>query len=325
MMWLCLLLIGCALSEQKVNNLNVGGQGMDNVQEEILAAMKDSGVLDEWKDKLDDMLFNEDDTDKKNIKKNVKKPASMINEQEREMLKTFIDEYKADSNVAVSTDLILNIVEKVQKTPKPNLPQLFVHLGPVIDVLAKIADHTKDLQKVIDRQAPLFNSPAKPKDILHTLAENLKSELVRLRPKEQQKRKQQGGDSGLGLMDYISLGSSLLKGGNGADMLSLLSGDVDIASMLKMLPQLLEGDEYKTLVPKMIKSYLSSSTMGALALGYIENNVDAAQAEKGLEVLVDSIKEFTKTKSFDRLVSIINMVMQAKNTEEIAKVRLAFH
>ena len=93
-MWLCLLLIGCALSEQKVNNLNVGGQGMDNVQEEILAAMKDSGVLDEWKDKLDDMLFNEDDTDKKNIKKNVKKPASMINEQEREMLKTFIDEYK---------------------------------------------------------------------------------------------------------------------------------------------------------------------------------------------------------------------------------------
>ena len=154
MMWLCLLLIGCALSEQKVNNLNVGGQGMDNVQEEILAAMKDSGVLDEWKDKLDDMLFNEDDTDKKNIKKNVKKPASMINEQEREMLKTFIDEYKADSNVAVSTDLILNIVEKVQKTPKPNLPQLFVHLGPVIDVLAKIADHTKTCRKLLIDRLP---------------------------------------------------------------------------------------------------------------------------------------------------------------------------
>ena len=91
-------------------------------------------------------------------------------------------------------------------------------------------------------------------------------------------------------------------------------------SMLKMLPQLLEGDEYKTLVPKMIKSYLSSSTMGALALGYIENNIDPKQAEKGLDVVVDSVKEFTKTKSFDRLMSIINMVMQAKDTEEIAKV-----
>ena len=305
-----------------MDSVNVGGKGFDDVQEEILAAMKDSGVLDEWKDKLDDMLYNDVDTDDKNEKKEAQKPVSNINEQEREMLRNFIDEYKADANVAVSTDIILNIIERVQKTPKPNLPQLFVHLGPVIDVLAKISDHTKDVQKVIDRQAPLFNSPAKPKDILHTLAENLKSELVRLRPKEQQKRKQQkqSGDSGLGLMDYISLGSTLLKGGNGAEMLSLLSGDVDMASMLKMLPQLLEGDEYKTLVPKMIKSYLSSSTMGALALGYIENNIDPKQAEKGLDVVVDSVKEFTKTKSFDRLMSIINMVMQAKDTEEIAKV-----
>ena len=57
-------------------------------------------------------------------------------------------------------------------------------------------------------------------------------------------------------MDYISLGSTLLKGGNGDEMLSLLSGDDDMVRMLKMKPQLLEGDEYKILVPKMIKSYL---------------------------------------------------------------------
>ena len=65
-------------------------------------------------------------------------------------------------------------------------------------------------------------------------------------PKEEQKKKQQkqgAGDSGLRLMDYISLGSTLLKGGNGAEMLSLLSGHVDMASMLKMLPQLLEGGQ----------------------------------------------------------------------------------
>merc|ERR1712012_1399054 len=167
--------------------------GVDDVQEEILTAMKNSGVLDEMKDKLDDMLYNEEET--KEVKKETKK--IMINDQEREMLKTFIDEYKEDSNAVVSTDLVLNILDKVQKTPKPNLPQLFVHLGPVIDVLSKISESSSDVQKIIDRQAPLFNSPAKPKDILHTLAENLKSELNRLRP-QQQKKQQKQADSGLG-------------------------------------------------------------------------------------------------------------------------------
>ncbi len=31
----------------------------------------------------------------------------------------------------------------------------------------------------MERQAPVFDSPAKTKDIIHTLTENLKSELVR--------------------------------------------------------------------------------------------------------------------------------------------------
>ena len=74
-----------------MDNVNVGGKGFDDVQEEILAAMKDSGVLDEWKDKLDDMLYNDVDTDNKNEKKEAKKPVSNINEQEREMLRNFID------------------------------------------------------------------------------------------------------------------------------------------------------------------------------------------------------------------------------------------
>jgi hypothetical protein len=32
---------------------------------------------------------------------------------------------------------------------------------------------------IVERQAPVFDSPAKTKDIIHTLTENLKSELVR--------------------------------------------------------------------------------------------------------------------------------------------------
>ena len=181
--------------------------------------MKDSGVLDEWKEKLDDMLYNdvqEEDSQKKEGKK-----LPVINEQEREMLRSFIDEYKSDGNLKISTELILNIVERVQKTPKPNLPQIFVQLGPVIEVVDAIAGKTGDVEKIISRQSPIFDSPAKPKDILHTLSENLKSELVRLKMagkapnvKPEKKRKQQGGGGGggLGLSDYLTLGSTLLKG-----------------------------------------------------------------------------------------------------------------
>ena len=200
---------------------DVGGLGSrknnpDQLQDDILAAMKDSGVLDEWKEKLDDMLYNEiedDDSQKKERKK-----LPVINDQEREMLRSFIDEYKSDGNLKISTELILDIVERVQKTPKPNLPQIFVQLGPVIDVVDAIAGKTGDVEKIIARQSPIFDSPAKPKDILHTLTENLKSELARLKgagkaPKPEKKRKQPaGGAGGLGLSDYLTLGSTLLKG-----------------------------------------------------------------------------------------------------------------
>ena len=196
-------------AESNVDNIGARGSH-EGLQEEILAAMKDSGVLDEWKDKLDDMLYNEVDE-----KKTENKKLPVINQQEREMLRSFIDEYKTDSNLEVSTDLILNIIDRVQKTPKPNLPQIFVQLGPVIDVISAISKKTRDVQKIIDRQGPIFDSPAKPKDILHTLAENLKSELVRLRPQQKQAKKEkpgQGSAGGLGLSDYLNLGATLLKG-----------------------------------------------------------------------------------------------------------------
>ena len=202
--------------EQNVGNTR---QKHDLMQEEILAAMKDSGVLKEWKEKLDDMLYKENEVDQNNLPKAQKK--TMINKQEKDMLTSFVEEYKTDQKLSVSTDLIIRIIERVQKTPKPNLPQIFVQLGPVINVVAAISQKTSDIEKIIDRQSPIFDSPAKPKDILHTLAENLKSELVRLTldSKPTQKKTQTKKEPskaipsapGLGLADYLTLGSTLLK------------------------------------------------------------------------------------------------------------------
>ena len=58
---------------------------------------------------------------------------------------------------------ILDIVRRVQKTPSPNLAQIFVQLSPLIDVVSAIQKKTTKLQNIIDRQAPVFESPAKTK------------------------------------------------------------------------------------------------------------------------------------------------------------------
>merc|ERR1719322_2112405 len=250
-----------------------------------------------------------------------KKKLPLINDQEREMLKSFIDEYKTDSNIDVSTDLILVIVERVQKTPKPNLPQIFVKLGPVIDIVNDIAKKTKDVQKIIARQAPIFDSPAKPKDILHTLAENLKSELNRLRPQQQQQNKKpKASAEGLGLSDYLSLGSTLLKGGNGAELMSLLTGDADMSSIIKLLPQLIEGGEYKSLLGKMFNSYLSSSPLGSIISMYLGNVLDSEDGKQFINRFYEILEEFVKSKSYTRLTTIVPQLMAAKDSEQILMI-----
>merc|ERR1712241_421210 len=303
---------------------DVGGLGSrknnpDQLQDDILAAMKDSGVLDEWKEKLDDMLYN----DKEEEEEREKKKLPVINDQEREMLRSFIDEYKSDGDLKIATELILNIVERVQKTPKPNLPQIFVQLGPVIDVVDAIARKTGDVEKIIARQSPIFDSPAKPKDILHTLTENLKSELARLKmaektPKPEKKRKQPaGGAGGLGLSDYLTLGSTLLKGGNGGELLSLLSGEADFSSFLKLLPKLVEQGDYKPLLGRFLSSYVSSNPLLAMGQTYLSTLIDSEQGENFMKGFFSTFEEFVKSKNFEKIITLIPKINKAKNMEEV--------
>ena len=149
-----------------------------------------SGVLDEWENKLEKIdesptrhkVMSEDSSEK-----------TVFNEQEKDLIKSFIQEYKAEKNIDISSDFVMLIVEKAQRQKmQPNLPQLFVQLGPLIEVLSAMSKKSSDVESIIDRQGPVFDSPAKVKDVLHTLTENLKSELVRLTletPPENLKRK----------------------------------------------------------------------------------------------------------------------------------------
>ena len=51
-------------------------------------------------------------------------------------------------------------------------------------------------------------------------------------------------------------------------MMKMMSGEMDMAGMLEMLPQLMEGGNVKELLFKMAGSYLESSPYGALIQQY---------------------------------------------------------
>lgn len=290
--------------------------------------MKDSGVLKEWKEKLDDMLYKENEVDPNNLPKAQKR--SMINKAEKDMLRSFVEEYKTDQQLTVSTELILGVIERVQKTPKPNLPQIFVQLGPVISVLAAISQKTSDVQKIVDRQAPIFDSPAKPKDILHTLAENLKSELVRLTldskpiqkkpPQPKKPSAKPAAAPGLGLSDYLTLGSTLLKGGNGAEMMKMMSGEADMSSMLTLLPQLMQQGNVKDLLMKMVGTYLGNTPYGAIIQQYGSSFLESEQGSKFVDGFYSAFETFVKSESWKRLTALVPQLMAAKDMEAMLNV-----
>ena len=53
------------------------------------------------------------------------------------------------------------------------------------------------------------------------------------------------------LYSPLCLGSTLLKGGNAAQLMSLLSGESDMTSLLTLLPQLIESGNYKVILESL--------------------------------------------------------------------------
>lgn len=310
--------------EQNLDRTTEAHQKQDKIQEEILAAMKESGVLGEMKDKLDDLLYegNEVDTNPKQ--------QNYLTKQEEKMIESFVEEYTKEKNVKVPTSVVLDIVRRVQKSPAPNLPQIFVQLTPLIDVISAIEKKTDNLAYIVDRQAPVFESPAKTKDILHTLTENLKSELVRLTldtpqkakkvppPPKKQKKKEK---SGLDLNDYLTLGSTLLKGGNAGQILSLLSGGGnDMSSMLTLLPQLIESGNYQDILSKMLFGYLESSQYGPIVKNLLDGFINSEQGKSTMSTGYYYLEMFVKSESGRRLAKVLPKLAATKDMESFLEI-----
>jgi len=313
----------CNVFGKESNVENLVNQNDDHIQDDILSAMKDSGVLEEWKDKLDklDGILNENEVDD-----HIDDKKSVFSKQQLDMLDSFIKEYSSDQGVDVSTELIISIVNRVQKTPNPNLPQIFVQLGPLIDVISALSKKTSDLKRIIDRQGPVFDSPAKTKDVLHTLAENLKSELVRLTletpppqpkkkspppppPKKEKKEKK--------LEDHLS---NFFKSGNGDQLLSLLSGAGDISALSSILPQLLGGSNYGDILMDVVGSYFEGSPYGPLIKQYAKKFMESEQGSMFMAGFNNVLETVAVSESGQRFVKLMPQLLAARDMQTILEV-----
>jgi len=295
----------------------------EHIQDEILQAMKDSGVLEEMQGKLDTMLYEKNEVDTEE-----KVPKSYLTIQEEGVIKGFIKEYNEDKKAQVSTDIVLGIIRKVVKAPAPNLSSILVKLSPLMDVLVALNMKTKDIVSLVDRQDPVFQSPAKTKDILHTLTENLKSELVRISLDEKKvnqkqappkKKPAQKAKTGMDMNDYITLGSTLLSGGNGAQLLNMLTGDfssmTDMSSMMSLIPTLLENPNSQELLKKMFFSYLDTTPYGPMARTAVDGWLNSAQGKDSVGTVFKYAEVFMKSESGKRLMRVMPKIMNTKDLD----------
>ena len=88
---------------------------------------------------------------------------------------------------------------------------------------------------------------------------------------------------GLGLSDYLSLGSSLLAGGQGGGLLSLLAGEADMASLLAMLPRIVEQGNYRDLLSRLAAQHLGSSPYYFLARQLLAGWLEGEQGQQATD------------------------------------------
>lgn len=294
----------------------------DKVQEDILHAMKESGVLDEWENKLEKIdesptrhkVMSEDSSEK-----------TVFNEQEKDLIKSFIQEYKAEKNIDISSDFVMLIVEKAQRQKmQPNLPQLFVQLGPLIEVLSAMSKKSSDVESIIDRQGPVFDSPAKVKDVLHTLTENLKSELVRLTletPPENLKRKSPPPPP---VKDDLSkqrahandkLKTSLIELFKASNPQQLMNGEI-----AGLLPDLLGGKNYGSMFLTVAEAYFEGSPYGPLIKQYGRKFLESEQGtmlSAGITILLEKI---AVSESGQRLIKLTPEFLVANDMQSILEI-----
>ena len=172
----------CAVLGKEADIDNVIGDSGDDA---VLKAMKSSGVVDAMEEEL----------------------SGGLTTQDKDMLVSFVKEYNADNNKDVTPKNVVDIVGKIAKNKKPNMPQIFVQLSPVLDLLHTLETGSKRIDIIIGQYAEVLEDPNKSsKETLHLFKKILDNEVLKQRihshPGDSMK-KQKKPEKGQGVLDSL--------------------------------------------------------------------------------------------------------------------------
>merc|ERR1719510_1112930 len=242
---------------------------------------------------------------------------SPLSSDERSMLVSFIEEYKVDNKKQVSESLVVDIVEKVlnlKLAKKPNLPQIFVQLGPVIDVLSLLEKKSKNVQKIVDSQTSGLDSSLSVKETLQKLTKTLKSELAKLStPKvPPPPKKEKAGKKAKGVLEILM--QELFKNKNPMELLSLMNGDVS------SLASVLSDVNYLEIIQQVLGAYMDGSPYGPMMKQYLHM---FRQSEQG-KMVTDGAKTFMEnvavSESGQRLLRLAPQIMAVKDFASLTQI-----
>ena len=172
----------CAVLGKEADIDNVINNSGDDV---VLKAMKSSGMVNAMEEEL----------------------SGGLTTQDRDMLVSFVEEYNADNNKDVTPKNVIDIVEKVAKNKKPNMPQIFVQLGPVLDQLHTLESGSKRIDIIIGQYADVLEDQNKStKETFHLFKKILDNEVLKQRIHSHpgdSKKKQKKPEKGQGILDTL--------------------------------------------------------------------------------------------------------------------------
>jgi len=281
----------CAVLGKEADIDNVIGDSGDDA---VLKAMKSSGVVNAMEEEL----------------------SGGLTTQDKDMLVSFVEEYNADNNKDVTPKNVVDIVGKIAKNKKPNMPQIFVQLSPVLDLLHTLETGSKRIDIIIGQYAEVLEDPKKSsKETLHLFKKVLDNEVLKQRihshPGDSMK-KQKKPEKGQGVLD--SLLKEFFKNKNPAELLSLMNGD------LSALSNILGSTDLLGILKTVIDSFFSSSPYGPIIQQYAGKFLESDQGRELLEGAKEMMAGLAESTSGQRLLRLAPQLMGVRDMQSLMEI-----
>jgi len=265
----------------------------DSGDDAVLKAMKSSGVVNAMEEEL----------------------SGGLSTQDRDMLVSFVEEYNADNNKDVTPKNVVAIVEKIAKNKKPNMPQIFVQLSPVLDLLHTLESGSKRIDIIIGQYADVLEDNKSSKETLHLFKKILDNEVLKQRihshPGDSMK-KQKKPAKGQGVLD--SLLQEFFKNKNPAELLSLMNGD------LSALSNILGSTDLLGILKTVIDSFFSSSPYGPIIQQYAGKFLESEQGRELIEGAKEMMAGLAESTSGQRMLKLAPQLMGVKDMQSLMEI-----